>query len=154
MTPPPDLKVRPARREEGRLIRRLVGEAGAGLDPTRLRWQNFLVAESEGQVVGCAQIRAYPGFRELGSLVVRKAYRGQGIGEALIRALLAREDGVVYLMCRGRMAPYYARFGFEEIKPRQAPWALKTKVRAGQVMASAFGVRLAVMRRARAGGKR
>jgi len=147
MTPPPSLSIRPARPEERRLIRRLVGEAGAGLDPIGLKWPNFLVAEIEGRVVGCAQTKVYSGVRELGSLVVSKPYRRQGIGGALVRALLAREDGDVYLMCQGRMAPYYVRFGFEEIKSHEAPLALQVKFRVGRVVAGAFGVRLSVMQR-------
>ena len=60
------MQVRPARADEQALIRHMV--AKARLDPTNLHWQNFLLAEVDGQVVGCGQIRPYPGLRELGSM--------------------------------------------------------------------------------------
>jgi amino-acid N-acetyltransferase len=144
MVPQSNLTIRPARREEQRLIRRLVIQAS--LDPTSLKWRNFLLAEIDGEVVGCGQIKPYPGCRELGSLVVRRALRRQGIGGALIRALLVGEQGDVYLMCRDRMMPYYTRFAFEQIGVSQAPLVIKMKLGAGNIMGVLFGLRIAAMR--------
>lgn len=119
---------------------------GAHLDPTSLKWQNFLVAVIAGKVAGCGQVKPYPKARELGSLVVRKAYRRQGVGGALIRALLAREAGDVYLMCRAELIPYYAKFGFEEIGLREAPGIIKLKLGGGKMMGTLMGMRFAAMR--------
>ncbi|MEL7233813.1 MAG: GNAT family N-acetyltransferase [Chloroflexota bacterium] len=118
---------------------------GAGLDPTDLHWSHFLIAEHDGQIAGVGQIR--PAARELGSLVVLPAYRGQGVGGLLIEALVARTDGDVYLECNATLAPYYARYGFIEIEPAQAPLALRRKAVLGARLAMWFGMRLAVMKR-------
>ncbi len=65
----------------------------ARLDPSNLHWPNFVVAEADGQIVGCGQIRPDPGLRELGSMVVIKPYRQRGVGAAIVRALQACLSG-------------------------------------------------------------
>ncbi len=117
----------------------------AHLDPTALHWSHFVVAERAGEVVGVGQVRPYPACRELGSLVVRDDLRGQGIGGLIVRALLEREAGEVWLECRADLAPYYARFGFEGIRWQTAPMPLRLKAGLGSVLGRPFGVRLAVM---------
>ncbi len=41
--------------------------------------------------------------------------QGQGVGSALVGALLARERGPLDLMCTDQMEGYYARFGFRRL---------------------------------------
>jgi ribosomal protein S18 acetylase RimI-like enzyme len=47
-----------------------------------------LVAEREGQIVGCGQLSAWHRGTEITDLVVAAPFRGQGIGRTLIEALL------------------------------------------------------------------
>ena len=130
--------IRPAIPDDRPTIRRMV--CAAQLDPTGLRWQQFIVAEQNEEVVGIGQIRPGP---ELGSLVVRKNLRGQGIGGMLIEALIAAQPEVVYLECARRNVPYYERFGFEEIRWQDAPTPLRLKAGLGNLF---FGRgRIAVM---------
>ena len=94
----------------------------AGINPLDLRWQRFLVAEDSGRVIGAIQIKLHrDGSRELASLAVVAAYKGQGIGSALVRALLATESGTVYLTCADRLEGYYTRFGFRRLEPVEMP---------------------------------
>ena len=120
---------------------------GAGLDPTSLRWENFLVAEKEGHVVGIGQVKPYRGARELGSLVVLSAYRRQGAGAAIVRALIERESGALFLLCRDRLESYYARFGFQRVGLRDLYGAVRLKYALTQLGRMA-GVRIIAMRRA------
>lgn len=145
MSGPSDLTIRPARRDEQRLVRRMI--ARAHLDPSSLKWRNFLLAEIDGRVIGCGQVKPYPDCRELGSLVVQPPFRGQGIAAALIRALLERETGEVYLMGRDVMATYYAKFGFEEIAPHDAPPTIRRKLRFTGLFQVLLGIRIVAMRR-------
>ena len=143
---PSDLSIRAARADEQRLIRKMI--MNARLDPSTLKWPNFLMAEIAGQVVGCVQIKPYRGCRELGSLVVVKEQRGQGIGGSLIEALLARETGDVYLTCHSALLPYYQRFGFVEIGLPEVPcMMLKLKLLSGRILGALLRMEFALMRR-------
>ena len=145
MAMPDATSIRPARPEEARVIRRMVG--GAGLDPTSLRWENFLVAEKGGRVIGIGQVKPYRGARELGSLVVLNAYRRQGIGAAIVRVLIEREPGALFLLCRDRLESYYARFGFRRVGLRDLHGAVRLKYAFAQ-LGRVAGVRVIAMRRA------
>lgn len=140
-SPLPDVRIRPARQDEQSTIREMV--RGAGLDPTDLHWQNFLIAEHGGEIVGIGQMR--PAAPELGSLVTREDWRGRGVARLLIEALLAREPGDVYLECDASLVPYYTQFDFKRINWRQAPMPLKIKSMLGGFLGRLMGFELAVM---------
>ncbi len=142
----PDVQIRPAIAADHRLIKTRVREEE--LDPTGLDWRNFKLAETAaGQVIGICQVRRYPGTRELGSLVVEAAWRGQGVGAALIRACLTEQTPPVYLECVAPRQPYYERFGFQRIPKRQAPLLLQLKSRLGGALSWLFyRVEIIVMR--------
>jgi amino-acid N-acetyltransferase len=94
----------------------------AGINPFDLHWQRFLVAEERGWIIGAAQIKPHrDGSRELASLAVVPAYRGQGVGGALVNALLATEGGTVYLTCADRLEGYYTRLGFQRLEFHEMP---------------------------------
>lgn len=118
--------------------------AAARLDPTSLKWRNFLLAHDAdtGALIGCAQIKRYRDCSEFGSLVVLPAYRNRGIGGRLLRELLQGERGPVYLVCRDRMGAYYERFGFRTITLSESPRTLKIK----QLVPRLFGLRIICMR--------
>ncbi|NWF69280.1 MAG: GNAT family N-acetyltransferase [Chloroflexi bacterium] len=138
--------IRPATQNDAAVIKKMVWDAG--LDPTSLDWRHFLLAENEhAQIVGIGQIKEYPGCQELGSLVVLRAYRGQGIASALIAALEARAARPLYLLCQDRMMPYYRRFGYQQIGYWDAPPFLRLKLLI-PLLFHLFGVRVVVMRKA------
>jgi N-acetylglutamate synthase-like GNAT family acetyltransferase len=113
-----DFTLRDATAADQATIRTMV--RAAHLNPTRLDWPNFLVAEHVGpegaQTVGIGQLRPHDGgVLELASLVVDEAYQGQGIGRALVHALIARAGGPLYLYCEGHNETYYQQFGFRTL---------------------------------------
>ena len=141
----PTVSFRPATAADEATIRRLI--RGARLDPTNLHWQNFTCACDEaGRIVGIAQVKPYRDCREFGSLVVVPSWQGKGVAAALIRRLVEAERGVVWLVCRDRLAPLYARFGFVFAEYRSRPATLKLKTGAAAV-ARLFGIRVIAMRR-------
>lgn len=141
---PDSLTMRPARSDDAATIRRLV--RGAGLDPTSLHWPNFLIAEAEGRIVGIGQIKPYRDAPELGSLVVVKSHRRQGVGAAIVQALIKRERADLFLFCRDRLEAYYARFGFQQVGARDLRGTLRWKYALTRLF-RLFGVRIIVMRR-------
>src|SRR5204862_2227628 len=82
------VSIRPATEADRPTILKIVRDEQ--LDPTKLNWQNFLLAEVDRHIVGIGQIRQHADSRELGSLAVLPEYRNQGIAGQLIGALEAR----------------------------------------------------------------
>ena len=127
--------IRPATAADSTMIKRTVRQAR--LDRTGLDWRNFKIAElvKNGDMIGFCQVRRYASVRELGSLYVRKTFRGQAIGGALIRACLAEQSPPVHLECVEARQSYYEHFGFRRIPKRQAPLALALKSSIGATLA-------------------
>lgn len=138
------LTIRPAQADDEALIKHMV--RAERLDPTQLRWPNFLIAEVDGAVVGAGQIRRHKSCEELGSLVVTSDYRQRGVASALIHALEARAGRPLYLICADRMRPFYERFGYRAIGYRETPPPLRVK-RALSAPLRLAGVRVIAMRK-------
>jgi amino-acid N-acetyltransferase len=145
--------IRRAAEADQATITRLV--RGAGINPFDLRWPRFLVADEDGQVIGAVQIKRHgDGSRELASLAVIPERGGQGVGSALVRALLATETGPVYLTCADRLEGYYARFGFRRLEPAEMPPYFRRLSRLTRALGAVLRVfgqhwRILVMRRTR-----
>ena len=90
-----------------------------------LRPECFLVAEEARIIIGIGQIKRHrDGTPELASLVVAAERRGEGIGQALVRALVARHHGPLYLFCLATLAGFYAALGFQRVERRHLPLTL------------------------------
>jgi N-acetylglutamate synthase-like GNAT family acetyltransferase len=141
------MTIRPATESDQATIRRLIREAN--LNRMSLHWPNFVVAEEEGAVVGIGQVKAHgDGSRELASIAVVPGRQGEGIGSAIITALLAGEgDRVLYLTCASRLRGYYDRFGFRLIESREYPAYFRRLVPVVNLVAGLFGIQILVMRR-------
>ena len=140
------LALRPARRDERWLIfRRILRER---LDPTKLEWQRFVMAEAEdGAILGFAQMKDWgEGVREFGSLVVEPEARGQGIGGKLIAHFVAEFPRPIYLFCGGHNVAYYLRFGFRRLKKEsEVPGPLQKKWRTAQFFSRLLKANVALM---------
>lgn len=115
------ITLRQAEEKDAPSIRQMVRQAR--INPTGLKWPRFIVAVSEmGQIIGCVQVKTHPdGTRELASLVVLPAWQGTGIARSLIEQVLAANPGTLYLMCRSGLVPFYSRFCFKDLPPREMP---------------------------------
>jgi amino-acid N-acetyltransferase len=104
------------------------------LNPTDLKWSNFMVAADKLDVVGAIQMRRHSdGSRELGSLVVAKRLRGKGIAKRMIDALLAGEPGPVWMITVDAFADTFKRWGFYPIDPSSAPVKVRRNYRMGSL---------------------
>ena len=139
------ITIRNARLEDSATIKRIV--RAAGLDPMSLHWPNFLVADRAGRIIGIGQVKPYPGARELGSLAVLKAYRGRGVGSMIILALIERETGDLYLLCREALEVYYEPFGFRRAGWRELRGMVRRKYVFVQLFRLLFRVNVIAMRR-------
>ena len=138
--------IRSATQAEQETIRRLISEAN--LNRMSLKWPHFVVAEDGGEIVGIGQVKTHgDGSRELASIAVIPARQSQGIGSAIIKTLLAREEGVVHLTCRFQLQRYYERFGFRRLDPAEFPPYFKRLVPIMNVVARMFRTQILVMKR-------
>jgi N-acetylglutamate synthase-like GNAT family acetyltransferase len=124
----------------------------AQINPMGLNWQRFLVAEQDGQIVGVGQVKPHgDGSREVASIATIPEQQGKGIATAIIRTLLERESGTLYLMCQRQMAGFYERFGFRRAEASELTTYFRRMMRMASVpstIASVFmgdGIRLVVM---------
>lgn len=107
----------------------------AKINPRNLHWQNFLVAEENGQVVGIRQVKVHSyGTREVASGFVLPEYRRQGISARLMNELLARETGPLYTMVNEKWAPYYEQFGFKRVDVSQLPSDFRKEYGIGRIV--------------------
>jgi len=147
-----EIAIRPARPEDQDTIVSLIRQAK--LNPRNLKWQNFLVAEDQGKVVGIRQVKVYEqGTREIASGFVLPEYRRQGISAQLMQALLARETGALYTMVNEKRAPYYEQFGFRRVDVSGLPSDFGKEYRIGRIVTTLMSlfreerVRIVPMRR-------
>jgi len=108
-------RIRPAARSDAQAIRTLIWQVG--INPIGLSWTRFLVAVDEtDRVIACGQIKPHSGgVRELASIAVVPAWRGQGLAQAIIQQLMAQAGSPLYLTCRAELGGFYARFGFVDL---------------------------------------
>ena len=141
------MTIRAATEADQPTIRRLIKEAN--LNRMSLHWPNFVVAEEDGAIVGVGQVKAHgDGSRELASIAVVPDRQGQGIGSALIEALLAREPGaVLHLTCRRQLQGYYERFGFRRLEPAEFPPYFRRMIPIINLVARFLGTQILVMKR-------
>ncbi len=121
-----EVHIRPARTSDVRAIRALIdiyapdrillARATVTLFETV---PDFLVAEVDGQVVGCGALHVvWEDLGELRSLAVAPAHARAGIGRLLASALLerARDLGVSRVFCLTFETQFFAGSGFVEIE--------------------------------------
>jgi amino-acid N-acetyltransferase len=116
------LIIRPAAADDQFVITAIV--RAALINPSHLDWQRFLLAQWGQDIVGVGQVKPHKdGSRELASIAVVPEWQGNGVGGALIRALLSRETDLLYLMCNADREHYYERFGFKRLdRPAMSPY--------------------------------
>lgn len=113
--------LRPATADDFPAIRGLI--RAVRINPTGLDWRRFIIAvDGQGKLIGCGQVKLHgDGSRELASIAVKPAWRGQGIASAIIERLIELYPGPLYLTCRPPLSPFYERFGFRRLSGSAAP---------------------------------
>jgi amino-acid N-acetyltransferase len=127
------LIIRPASADDQFAITEIV--RAARINPRDLDWQRFLLAQWGQDIIGIGQVRPHrDGSRELASIAVVPEWQGNGVGSALIRALLSREAGPLHLICEDSREHYYERFGFKRIDRHATPPYFRRFMRVAAVL--------------------
>ena len=86
--------------------------------------REFVVAEREGKVVGCAALRVlWDDVAEVRTLAVRPDHHGRGLGGVLVQALIAdaRSLGLPRVIALTREVPFFERCGFVVVSRESLP---------------------------------
>jgi amino-acid N-acetyltransferase len=86
--------------------------------------RDFVVAEHEGRIIGCAALHLYgPHLAEVRSIAVYPFVKGIGAGRALVEALLqqAERQEVTSVCLFTRIPEFFARLGFATAVREQIP---------------------------------
>ena len=127
------ITIRPARQEDQETIVSFMSQAR--LNPRNLHWQNFLVAEENGHIVGIRQVKVHAqGTREVASGFVLPEHRRQGISARLMNKLLAHEKGPLYTLVDEKRAPYYEQFGFRQVHVNDLPSDFRKEYWIGRIV--------------------
>jgi amino-acid N-acetyltransferase len=87
------------------------------LDFVRMNADHFIVAESDGKVIGCVHLDEYaPSLAEVRSLAVAPDAQGMGVGVALVEGLerLARVRGYATVFAVSNSGDFFRRRGYDE----------------------------------------
>ena len=120
-----EITLRPARTRDVQAVRRLVGLFTAdgrllAKAPVTLYEdvQEFLVAEIDGNVVGCGALHVlWEDLAEIRTLAVDPDYQHRGVGGRILDALIARayDLGLARLFCLTFEVEFFGAHGFHEI---------------------------------------
>jgi amino-acid N-acetyltransferase len=101
--------------------------------------QEFVVAESVGEVVGCGALHVmWEDLAEVRTVAVRPDWIGRGVGAQMLLKLIGRgrDLGVARIFCLTFEVEFFRRFGFEP----QAGLAVKPEVFAELLQSEDEGV--------------
>jgi amino-acid N-acetyltransferase len=105
----------------------LIYSAKLPFDDVAANRQDFIVAISEGKVVGCVALETLGDAALLRSLAVAEQLRGVGLGRDLYDRAVARakEKGLTHLfLLTTTAAPFLTRRGFHSVERSEAPEAM------------------------------
>lgn len=120
--------LRPAAQADWPAVEALLRANKLPLEGARAHLGTFLLAVSNGEVVGCAGAEVYGPVALLRSVAVAPGLHRQGIGRRLLDRLFheARRRDIARLYLLTVTAPeYFAQFGFKRAPIDEAPQALK-----------------------------
>ena len=128
-TPSPGDALAPARLRAAvatdlQAIERLLTASALPLDGVRDALSTFVVAESEGELVGVAGLERCRENALLRSVAVADAWRSRGVGRALVERVIADAESrgvrALYLLTT-TAERWFPSFGFEAIERGMAP---------------------------------
>lgn len=110
--------LRAARADDLAAVSRLLTDAQLPLDGVAESLADFIVAESEGALVGVAGLERCGRHALLRSVAVTDAWRSRGVGRALVERLIAGAESqriaALYLLTT-TAERYFPSFGFREV---------------------------------------
>lgn len=123
--------IRSAQPRDREPVRRLLERAELPTAEVDRWFSHYVVAESDGEVVGVAGLEVHGSDGILRSVVVAEPWRSVGLGDRLVGTVLAcardREIERLWLLTT-TAAEYFARHGFQRTQRDEAPLRVRKSV--------------------------
>ncbi|MDX2239134.1 MAG: GNAT family N-acetyltransferase [Leptolyngbyaceae cyanobacterium bins.302] len=78
-------------------------------------WSNYWVVDCDRQIVACIAMSDFSQFSVLYHVVVQPGWRRKGLASTLVRQVSKAANNPIYLVCKPKLVPLYARCGFERL---------------------------------------
>lgn len=94
------------------------------VDEVYRNFREFVVAEHDGRIVGCAGLRLYTSeLGEIVALAVSDESHGRGVGRLVVETLLAQAKslGLKQVIALTLQPGFFAKLGFEEVNVADYP---------------------------------
>ncbi|MCG3209933.1 MAG: Amino-acid acetyltransferase [Anaerolineae bacterium] len=125
----PNFEFGPASQADAVAIKHLLAQADLPSEDFAAHLTHFRLAKNDGELAGVIGLEPFGEAGLLRSLVAAPAYRGQGLGQALVEQVTgyARSLGVreLYLLTT-TAADFFPRLGFRVIDRASVPPAIQT----------------------------
>jgi amino-acid N-acetyltransferase len=122
------MRIRPALPDDMPAVEELLTKTDLPVKGVKDTIESFVVAESEGRVVGVGGVERCGDFGLLRSVAVDPAVRGRGAGAAITEWLIADSEAsglsALYLLTT-TAGNYFPSLGFHETPRESAPLAIK-----------------------------
>jgi amino-acid N-acetyltransferase len=123
--------IRPADESARPAIERLLQDNHLPLEGFADHLPHMVIAEAEGNIVGCAGLEFYTDGALLRSVAVAASHRGRGLGIDLTRAALElarrQQSPAVYLLTT-TAEHFFPKFGFEPISREDVPTGVQQSI--------------------------
>lgn len=122
------LTFRAATENDWQQVGQLLCDVHLPLNGAEAHLRDFLLAYQGPTLAGCAALERYGEAALLRSVATDEAFRGIGLGQALVRQVIesARHEGIKTIVLMTTTADqFYPRFGFNVIRRDEAPEAVK-----------------------------
>jgi amino-acid N-acetyltransferase len=120
----PDATLRQAHADDLDEVTRLLNASHLPLDGVAASFGDFVVAESDGTIVGVAGLERCETNALLRSVAVADTWRSHGVGRALVERILAMAESrgipALYLLTTTAEG-YFPNLGFEKIDREEVP---------------------------------
>ena len=121
-------RIRPAAASDLPAVEQLLTESSLPLDGVREALADFVVAESDGSLVGVAGLEICCDDALLRSVAVKPEWRSRGVGRQLVTRAIANAESrglrALYLLTT-TAEHYFPSFGFRKITRDEVPEAVR-----------------------------